>query len=960
MNPVSYTMEADQDPIAGRADAAPPHDPLLERAAEVAALDAMLDAVERGEGGCALIEGPAGIGKTRLVRELVARAQTRGVKVALARGTELERDFAFGGVRQLFEPLVASTGPQQRDELFSGAAALAAPLLTRTAVEQPPSADEEATFAVLHGLYWLTANYASQRPLVVVVDDAHWADAPTLRFLAYLVNRIGDLAVLAVVVRRSFEPGTDTQPLDEIAETPGTRRLRPVPLGADGVKRLVAAFFDAEPAPAFVSACVHVTGGNPLLLRELLFALQAQKVAPVESCVDTVLEAAPDTLATSLLRRLQRLGPDASALARAVALLGERADLPVAAQLAGLAWVQALEATDALTRAGIFSGEQLGFAHPIVGRAIYGEIPALERTDAHASVARLLAARGADDDEVAVHLLATSPQGDAWPVEVLVRAADWAQSRGAPDVAATYLRRALMEPPDARMRTQILFRLGLAKTAASDASGFADLRLALRATESAEARARLAVEVARAHFGWGNFSAAAEVAREALGGLPAGGGATATRLEALMLGCAFLDEALLPGVEDRLLELSRDPRRITDPVLLATTAVFATARFEEHAEAPLADRALRSESGTVLENILTFGYAANALMTAGRLGDARRVWDRLVSDARLAGSQSALRFVSSLRAYLLLRLGDVNGAEADARFSLDHLPERVGAQLPFLLAPLVDVHVERGDLAEAAQAIELEPAANSTSMFQSNYLLDSVARLRLAEGRGREAIDHLRECGRSVESWGIRNPGVLPWRTSLALALVAEGEHEEASALAGEDVVLARAFAVTRELGMALRAAALASPEPVESLRLLRESVQALERSEASLELARSLADLGRRLRERGDRSDSRDPLRRSLDLAIRCGADALAARAHEELLASGGRPRRLVTRGADALTASERRVAAMAADGLTNKEIAQALFLSEKTVEGHLGQAYRKLEIKARSQLRQALADLS
>jgi DNA-binding NarL/FixJ family response regulator len=160
---------------------------------------------------------------------------------------------------------------------------------------------------------------------------------------------------------------------------------------------------------------------------------------------------------------------------------------------------------------------------------------------------------------------------------------------------------------------------------------------------------------------------------------------------------------------------------------------------------------------------------------------------------------------------------------------------------------------------------------------------------------------------------------------------------------------------VPRELGIALRAAGLAEGGD-RGIERLSESVQVLEVSPAVLEHARALADLGASLRRRGQRSHAREPLRRALDLAHRCGATALADRAHAELVATGARPRRAVFTGLDALTASERRVAEMAAEGLTNRQIAQALFVTEKTVESHLGQTYRKLEIGSRSELPHAL----
>jgi ATP/maltotriose-dependent transcriptional regulator MalT len=303
------------------------------------------------------------------------------------------------------------------------------------------------------------------------------------------------------------------------------------------------------------------------------------------------------------------------------------------------------------------------------------------------------------------------------------------------------------------------------------------------------------------------------------------------------------------------------------------------------------------------------------------------------------------------------RLGSVTGAEADARAALE-LTEVREAQvgLPFAAAGLIDALTERGELDEAERVlVESGIAGPLPELLHVTFVLDSRARLRLAQGRAREALDDLRECARLLDGWKIRSPGRIPWRASAALALTALGERDEAIRVALEEVELARRFELPRELGIALRAAGLAEGGD-RGMELLAEAVQVLEASPALLEHARALADLGAALRRRGQRSKAREPLRRSLDLAHRCGATALADRARAELVATGARPRRAVVTGLDALTASERRVAEMAAEALTNRQIAQALFVTEKTIEWHLGQAYRKLEIGSRSELPRAL----
>jgi DNA-binding CsgD family transcriptional regulator len=267
--------------------------------------------------------------------------------------------------------------------------------------------------------------------------------------------------------------------------------------------------------------------------------------------------------------------------------------------------------------------------------------------------------------------------------------------------------------------------------------------------------------------------------------------------------------------------------------------------------------------------------------------------------------------------------------------------------LPWAVVPLVDALVERGSVEEAqgwVTAMGLE--GEWPEVFGFTFLLESVGRLRLVQGRVSEAVRLLRECSRRQRAWGIRNPGFLPWRSSLALALAQTGRRAEALDLCDEEVALARAFGVPREEGIALRTLAEVSGDTAP----LRDAVAVLERSPARLEHARALTDLG-------TAEQSREALRAALEIAERLGATALAERAQRELIATGARPRRRVLTGPDALTAAQLRVARLAADGLGNREIAEALFLTEKTVEGHLAQAYRKLGIRSRTQLGAALS---
>jgi len=264
--------------------------------------------------------------------------------------------------------------------------------------------------------------------------------------------------------------------------------------------------------------------------------------------------------------------------------------------------------------------------------------------------------------------------------------------------------------------------------------------------------------------------------------------------------------------------------------------------------------------------------------------------------------------------------------------------------------------IERDELDAAAEA--MEQCAAPKRNFEVPLFLLVQGQLRSAQGRVREALDDFLECGHGCVRLGFSRLHFFPWRSEAALAYAALGDKGEASRLAGEQLELARAFGRPRMLGISLRACGLVEGGEA-GVDLLGEAVRALERSQSPLELARARTDYGAALRRAGGRVRARAELERALDLAHHCGARRIANQARTELMAAGAKPRRDAITGRDALTAGELRVARLAAEGLTNREIAQALFITTKTVKAHLSRVYRKLEITRRGQLATALGGL-
>src|SRR5262249_36491598 len=267
-----------------------------------------------------------------------------------ARGSELEQPFAFGVVRQLLEPVIRKESGHT--DLFAGAAGPAARLFEP---DERRSLDAGAGFEALHSLYWLVVNMADQAPVLVVVDDCQWADADSFRFLAYLAQRVEGLPVTMLLTGRPPDAGGDeTGTLwAQLTSRPAAAALYPRLLSQSAVAALVRERLGAEAAEEFCRACHTATGGNPLFLRELLGALAAAGVAPAAAAASAVQDVGPAAVSRFVLHRLATLGPAATELARAVAVLGDSEPL-LAGRMSGLSQEKAREAADELVRADIF------------------------------------------------------------------------------------------------------------------------------------------------------------------------------------------------------------------------------------------------------------------------------------------------------------------------------------------------------------------------------------------------------------------------------------------------------------------------------------------------------------------------------------------------------------------------------------------------------------------------------
>jgi DNA-binding CsgD family transcriptional regulator/tetratricopeptide (TPR) repeat protein len=941
----------------GLADASP----LLERDAELAQIERLLARACSGSGALLVVQGPAGVGKTRLLEAAAQAGHARGMRVLEAAGVEHEVELGFGVVRALFEGVLAQASAARRRSLVSGAAGLAAPVLWPLgAGEQAPPPAEPAV--VLHGLFWLVSNLTERDRLMLLVDDAHWADGPSLRFLAYLARRLNGLPLLLVVATRPNEPGGHGELISALHADPDGEVLAPAPLSEAAVERLVGERFAPAAAREFVAACHAATGGNPFLVGELIAALSGDRVAATAENALRVGQIGPQTVSRAVLSRVSRLGGEAVALTEAVAVLGGRGELRHGVRLAGLQQDAGARASDVLAQIGVLRATRpLQFVHPLVHAAVYEAIPPGRRSLMHRDAARLLAAEGASADRVGLHLINAEPVGERWVVDALRSAASAASLRGAPEQAVGFLRRALAEPPTASERVVVLHRLGAAELLARDPAATDHLAQALDATEDPVARGAIALLLGRAAVSTGRLADA----RELLGVVIEQFGETqpdvVARLESYRSAGGVWDPRFAAELERELPRLRALAERAGAAgrsllLLIAFRSAFEGGRREEIFA--LVERAL--DNGRLLESesaeSIEITWAARALTFIDELDRADRLVDDMVADSRERGSVMGYAAASAWRAAIALRRGLIAPAEADARSAVE-LTTAHGLHFisPHAHSFLGEALIEQGELEQAAALLEHAELGPMHGTRPEARFWHTRARARLARGDSQGAIADLRAC-QTQESFAFLNPNVLAWRSTLALALPTSSREE---ALALVDVELEQALRIEqpRAIGVALRARGLLCTGE-EQISLLRQASTALEASPSRLEHARALTDLGAALRRASRRSEARPLLARALDIAAGCGARALAARAREELVTAGARPRRERLSGVEALTVSERRVAQMAAAGMTNRAIAQALFVTMKAVAMHLTHVYEKLDISGRAQLRGALGD--
>ena len=748
---------------------------LLERDGELAELLSAARQACRGRGRLVVVEGAAGSGKSALLAAARESASAAGLRVLAARGSELERGLAYGAIRQLFETVVSSASAADRQELLAGAAAPAAWAVTQGGQAAPAGAD--ASFAALHGIYWLATNLAQAAPLLLVVDDLHWVDASSVRSLAYVATRIADLPIVLVVALRPDEPGTPVELLDALRSEPGAVHVRLRPLRPASAATIVRASVpDAD--DALCTACFTASAGNPFYLRELL-RMATGNGHRIE-LADLVRDASIPAVGDRVIRRIARVGPEAVALAQAMAVLDDGGRLADAASLAGLDEGAAASAASRMRRFEILEREDpFAFVHPLVRRSVYDGLSVAERDAAHAAAAARLRAGGVAPEAIAAHVAAIRPRRSASVAATLLVAAREAIARAAPEAAVRWLRRALEEEAPEPPRAILLHELGSAEVLARDPLAATHLAEALELATEPRRQARVGRDLTELHFADGRWSAGVATASAALAALGDRDDDLGLELELLRAAMRAQDprhRAAYDRDRDRLRGLATGPGWGSRALAVFLAAIQA-GRGEDVPEV-LAVLERERYDGRPLDGRAAGAWATThvwALVLVEADDRALDLVDALAADAHGSGALAGALILVGYRGWLHSRRGELSAAEAEIRPGLDlslQGASSLNAAASFWF--LTDAMLERpslDDLVGVLEAFPVEPGFAGT--WGGAMLLEARGRVRLARGDRTGAIADLRANAATNRALS-RAPVHSSWRSALALALPAE------------------------------------------------------------------------------------------------------------------------------------------------------------------------------------------
>lgn len=910
--------------------------PLLGRQAELRRLAQLVAGAREGQSGALVLRGAPGIGKSVLLDHAVAEA--RGMLVLRASGVGSETELAFSGLSELFRPLAVRLDalPAPQAAALAGALGLG-----------PAAAGDPLTVAV--AALSLLALGAEDRGLVAVVDDAHWLDSASLEALSFAARRLGAEGVALVFAVRELEQSVlDDAGLPELV-VPG--------LDEPSAKELLQS---AAPGlrPDLVEIVLETAAGNPLALYEIPRALSQGTAAGENPEVEPLptgallereymrqLDAVPGLVRRVLVVAASAQPDETDGLIRAVPAVG--------ASLEDLEWAEAY---------GILSLEGgIRFRHPLLRSAVYHGAPLPDRRAAHGALADALGTCGASH-RVAWHRALAQAAPDEATAAALAQAGADALHRNAPSAAAKAFELAADLTPEPGERARRLL------------SACESLVLAGRAPRAVELLDRaladaddpgLRLEIQQLH---GRTLVATG---DGLGAhaLLAGEAARLESVDPAQAAILYVEASYGALVSGRPLDAREDgerafalAREVGGATLLAATLALAqglihtgeVARGTDALEACL--RAL--EHADPVRAAQPLIGAASFLGVLGREEESRAICLHLVSTFRTLSAPGLLCLPLATLTHLEWRLGRWQESRSTGTEAVE-LGRSGGLEgfRAFALTGLARLDGSQGNVAEgrrlAAEALDFSVRIGSETGVA--YALAALVLGALSEGDAAEAVAHGLQLARFYAERGYRSPGTFQWQADVIEAQVLTGNSEGAGQLLASFSEEARATRHPWALSAVARCRGLVADDDSFEHEFA-EALQLHARYRHPFERARTEFMLGERRRRARRRTDARAPLRSALAVFEALGARPWAERARDELRACGSRPRRRAPDAADTLTPHELRVAQAVARGAKNREAAAELFLSPKTVDFHLRNIYRKLGVRSRTELANAM----
>ena len=927
------------------------------RDTELLALGEAVDRTAAGGSAIVLVEGEAGIGKTRLLAETLELARARSLHVAAGRAEELERTRPFGLLADTLGCVWSSPDPRR--------AAIAALLAPRAGDQGPMtvSSDPGLQFQAVDAFVDLVEALAIQRPLVVGLDDLQWADPSSLLTLAALGRRLADHPVTLIGCLRPVPHPDALERTVAALQAAGAQRLPLGQLDQLAVVELVTEAVAAQPGPGLLAE-VAGAGGNPLFVTELVAArLQEGAVRTVEGQAEVARSSLPPSLRLTILRRLSLLPEDSLQALSSAAILGSSFALADLSAFTGRPMLDLSAELAEAIRARVVEddGERLRFRHDLIHEAIYQDVPPSMRLGLHREAGQRLARSGASALRVAAHLARGATQGDADAIAWLTRAAREAAPRS-PAVAAELLEQAieLADPADPARDALVAERAGAlmwagrmhdAETACRslldrdhDPSVEGPARICLAWIFVAEGRMRdtlREVELVHQSAGLsdqarGSAWAWASMARVSLGDLD---GAAAAAEQARPAAAAAGDHA-------------------TTSLALTCLAVVSEFRGDLREALRTIDEGARladqspARQGHRYPLHVTRGHI---LMELDRLQDARRT---LETGRRISQELGVRWALASYQVFLGIErflAGAWDDAIAELEAAMDlaaETGERYSLALGHSVTSLIALH--RGDLrgAEEAATRAAGELADTGLRYRAHWAHWVGALLLEANGETAKAsaalADVWDQCARS--GLVIEYPALGPDLVRLALAV---GDRARAQRVATAVADLAASNEVPWLTGTALRCQGLLESNP----EILLAAVEAAAQGSRPLELGLACEDAGAALAGTGRVDAGLPPLERALEIYERLEAtrdlDRTRARLRGLGIRHGRRGRRGRPRfGWESLTPTEERVVDLVVEGLTNPQIGERLYVSPRTVQTHLAHIFAKLGISTRTQL--------